>query len=198
MSKEQELPPLDGTIEETKLARMVPSMIAQPFAARLMCRERQLRDALAQIATLSAQVEEQTQAIEHDRTSLCSPIAAMRKALQSREWLRLGRGSYEWNDDRWRDEFAEACNEIYAAIEPLQKVASDWTHCSRDGKSVESARINWKARSEIAESELAALREGWEERYRRPYGERILDTTAHNARAEDGVVWTPDTTGGEG
>ena len=126
--------------------------------AILAGRERQLREALAQIAALTKQVEELTQAIEHDRTSLCSPLESMRKALESREWLRLGRGSYEWNDDRWRDEFAEACNEIYAAIEPLQKVASDWTHCSRDGKLVESARINWKARAESAQDELAAAR----------------------------------------
>jgi hypothetical protein len=43
--------------------------------------------------------------IERDRTAVARGTVAVRNAIKAREWLRLGRGSYEYDDDRWRDEF---------------------------------------------------------------------------------------------
>lgn len=63
--------------------------------------------------------------IERDRSRVADTMARMRKALLAREWLRLGRGSYEWDDDRWRDEFAQAWNELWNATESLKTIAAD-------------------------------------------------------------------------
>lgn len=63
--------------------------------------------------------------IERDRCAVADAMNKIRKTLMAREWLRLGRGSYSWNDDRWRDEFAAAWQEIWDATEALVKIAAD-------------------------------------------------------------------------
>lgn len=44
------LPPFDVTKEDEELAKMVPSEIARPFVAKLLCRERQLMQLGADLA----------------------------------------------------------------------------------------------------------------------------------------------------
>lgn len=63
--------------------------------------------------------------IERDRSRVSEVIYAVRKAIIAREWLRLGRGSYEYDDDRWKDEFGKALDEIQISLEPLRQIACD-------------------------------------------------------------------------
>jgi hypothetical protein len=78
--------------------------------------------------------------LEQDRTTVADGISAIKKALAAREWLRLGRGSFEWDDDRWKDEFGAAYDEILEAIEPLRRVASNWQDCPEKHSEIMKAR----------------------------------------------------------
>jgi hypothetical protein len=98
-------------------------------------------DWLAKVFTeRSAEVERLREALEQDRTTVADGINAIKKALAAREGLRLGRGSYEWDDDRWKDEFGEAYDEIVGALEPLALVAGNWQHCSEKHEDIKRAR----------------------------------------------------------
>lgn len=78
--------------------------------------------------------------IERDRTCCADVLTNVEKAMVGHEWLRLGRGSYEWNDDRWKDEFGQALDNIRAAIEPLRLIAGDLSDSPRTPKEVKAAR----------------------------------------------------------
>ncbi len=83
---------------------------------------------------------------ERDRSQVADVFNAIMEAIRRREWLRLGRGSYEYNDDRWHDEFSKAIDEMIAAAEPLRKIAADWSDCPTDPKEIAAARhaiIDW-------------------------------------------------------
>jgi hypothetical protein len=80
--------------------------------------------------------------IERDRTEVARGIGAVRNEIRAREWLRLGRGSYEYNDDRWRDEFGAAIDAIEAAMEPLRKVASNLRDSPVTAEAIAAARTN--------------------------------------------------------
>ena len=62
--------------------------------------------------------------LEHDRTLVADCVTAATKAVRMRDWLTEGRGSFEWNDDNWHQEFAAASTEFLEAIEPMRKVAA--------------------------------------------------------------------------
>jgi len=96
-------------------------------------------------------------AIEYDRTKVSEAVTAMKDALHQREWLKEGRGSYEWDDDRWHDEFAAAYDEIFEAMKPLEKIAADWTLCSRDSETIVKQRMDLQARADAAEAKVAEL-----------------------------------------
>jgi hypothetical protein len=78
--------------------------------------------------------------LERERTLVAEGVTAIKKAISCREWLTEGRGSYEWNDDRWHGEFAAAISEILEALKPLEKVAADLTNCPQDAEAVRKAR----------------------------------------------------------
>jgi hypothetical protein len=84
-------------------------------------------------------------AMERDRTSLAAAVTGITKAIKMRDWLAESRGPYEWDDDRFYSEFSAALNEILQAIEPLRKIAADWTGCPKDAASVEAARTDLRA-----------------------------------------------------
>ena len=92
--------------------------------------------------------------LEHDRSQVALHITAIIKAVKSRDWLTEGRGPYEWNDDNWHKEFAAAATEILEAAEPLERIAADWTECSRKNEDVVQARINLKADNAALRLEL--------------------------------------------
>ena len=97
----------------------------------------------------AAQAEATAKAIgeqlEADRSAVSDGVTAITKAINSRFWLTEGRGSYEWDDERYRDEFGAAVKEIQAALEPLARIAMDWAGCPRNSDEVAQARIDLKA-----------------------------------------------------
>tara|TARA_R110002096_G_scaffold172484_10_gene346218 strand:+ start:1074 stop:1487 length:414 start_codon:yes stop_codon:yes gene_type:complete len=77
---------------------------------------------------------------EVDRTKITDVFNNTKQAMKSYEWLRLGRGSYEYDDDRWKDEFGRAFDDIMEAIEPLRLIAGDLTNCPETQKEAIEAR----------------------------------------------------------
>lgn len=67
---------------------------------------------------------------ERDRSAVARAFNAINAALEAYGWLEeSGRGAYEWDDDRWVREFADAMAAVRAAAEPLRKIAGDLTDC---------------------------------------------------------------------
>ena len=79
-------------------------------------------------------------ALERDRTSVAECVTAIQGALNSYSWLITSRGSYEWNDDRWHKEFETACAAIQEALEPMIRIAGDWSNCPKNWRDVMAAR----------------------------------------------------------
>ena len=77
---------------------------------------------------------------ERDRSQVAETFTAIMEAIRCREWLRLGRGSYEYDDDRWRGEFSQAIDEVIAAARPLQRIAADWSDCPTSPEEITAAR----------------------------------------------------------
>jgi len=53
--------------------------------------------------------------LDRDRSGLAAALNAIRTEIRQREWLLEGRGPYEWNDDRYRQEAGQAmraCGDI--------------------------------------------------------------------------------------
>jgi DNA repair exonuclease SbcCD ATPase subunit len=80
--------------------------------------------------------------LERDRTKLADALKPIREATASRFWLTEGRGCYEWDDDRYREEFGHAIAEINDAIKGLESVATDWRDCPQTSAEVAKARID--------------------------------------------------------
>ena len=60
--------------------------------------------------------------LEADRTSVAEGVTAALKTIGGFAWLISGRGSYEWDDDRWHKEFESAATGVTKALEPLQRL----------------------------------------------------------------------------
>lgn len=67
--------------------------------------------------------------LERERSAMADGVTAVKKAIRGREWLRLGRGSYEYDDDRWKDEFGAVLDGIMQALRPLEVIAGDLSGC---------------------------------------------------------------------
>ena len=85
--------------------------------------------------------------LERERTLVAEGVTNVKEAIKCREWLTEGRGSYEWNDDRWHGEFAAAIKEILAALQPLERIAADWTNCPQKWEDVQKARAELKGKA---------------------------------------------------
>lgn len=108
------------------------------------------------LSTLSAtqrELETCGMTMERERTELAAAISRIGKAIAPRLWLKDSRGCYEYDDENYQKEFGYALDEVLEAIEPLRKIAADWTHCPKNSVGVESARTDWKVKFE---SEQAA------------------------------------------
>lgn len=101
-------------------------------------------------------LEAAEQANELDRCLVASCLTKMRQAIAAHEWLKLGRGSYEYNDDRWRDEFGMALESIQKALEPLGVVARDIKSCPETQRGADTAR-QVLIRAETAERKITTL-----------------------------------------
>jgi hypothetical protein len=114
----------------------------------------------AYIAQLEARVKELGEQLEFDRTAVCDGVVSLGKAIASRCWLKEDtRGSFEWDDDRYRAEFGAAVAELESALLPLKKISMDWAGCPMKADEAVAARIDWKQRAEAAEQHAAELAE---------------------------------------
>jgi len=106
---------------------------------------------------------------ELDRCVVATGLAGMRKALRGREWLRLGRGSYEYDDQRWMDEFSAVFDEIVAAMEPLQVVARNVADCptTQAGANTATELLTRALKAESALSQAREEVEMWKSRVNR-------------------------------
>lgn len=68
------------------------------------------------------------QALEDDASDLWKITNAIKDEVKSRSWIMDGRGSYEWNDDRYRDETKIAFEAILKIISDVQEPAQRRFH----------------------------------------------------------------------
>src|ERR1035438_7658171 len=110
---------------------------------------------MAEYNRMKAERDALGEQLEYDRTKVAECITSAREAIGEREWLTEGRGSYEWDDDKWHDEFAAAIAELRAALDPLSKIAVDWSGCPKTYEAVAKARIDLKAALADVRAQLA-------------------------------------------
>ena len=95
---------------------------------------------LREKAAVAEERERLEAVIERERTAIAEGVTGLKKAVREREWLGEGRGPYEWDDDRWHDEFNAAAREILAALEPLERIAADMSNSPKTQELVDKAR----------------------------------------------------------
>jgi hypothetical protein len=96
-------------------------------------------------------------ALEHDRSKVAECVTSIKHTLHNYSWLLEGRGSYEWDDDRWHQEFKTATELLQRDLEPLSKIASDWSNCPKKWEDVQAARA--AAPASLSTGRLERLRE---------------------------------------
>ena len=79
--------------------------------------------------------------LDQERYKVALALQDIRKAIDGRRWLSEGgRGSYTYDDERYQQEFGAALDEIAVALEPLRKIAGDWSNCPTDPLRVAANR----------------------------------------------------------
>lgn len=115
------------------------------------------------LTAVTAERDEARKALERDRSIVATQINKAHAAIAGRAWLlEGGRGPYEWDDDRFREEFSAGLHEIEAPLEELRKIARDWTNCPTDQAEVNDARTDWKAALTAAQADNARFRSPFE------------------------------------
>lgn len=76
------------------------------------------RDALeARAVAAEAEVARLREALRRDRTGLGAALAAIVREVNGRSWIMDGRGPYEWDDDRYKDEAGDALRKVLGLAE---------------------------------------------------------------------------------
>jgi hypothetical protein len=88
-----------------------------------------------------AEVERLMHVIDRDRYVVAHCVGAITDAIHGRTWVLEGRGPYEWDDDRYREEFGDALKAIEEAVQPLRIVAWDKSDCTRIEARVNAAKL---------------------------------------------------------
>lgn len=134
--------------------------------------------------------------IEIDRTVVARGIHGIEEALHAFQWLTEGRGSYEWDDDRWYEEFSNACEKIRERLEPLRMVALNLTDSPKD-VSGRNAAVEAFLRAPTTEPREPSWHWHWCAngsvwRHCMPgLCSRCMDSTAPWAISESEPEWTP-------
>jgi hypothetical protein len=97
--------------------------------------------------------------LEFDRSAVADCITRANKELDSRHWLTEGRGSYEWDDDRYQAEFLAAGIAIKAALAPMTRIAADWSGCPVSSTDIAAARIDLQSKLDATTAQAGVLRE---------------------------------------
>lgn len=66
----------------------------------------------SRIRELEAALERATKALDRDATGMAQALSDIRKAAASRMWITEGRGPYEWDDDRYKEEAGATLREV--------------------------------------------------------------------------------------
>lgn len=83
---------------------------------------RELVEARIQAMEAENRCAELEDAINRDRTGLAAALGKIVDEVKGRGWIAEGRGSYEWDDDRYRDEAGAGFAAVKAiAVEALAK-----------------------------------------------------------------------------
>lgn len=138
-----------------------------------------------EVLALRARIAELGEQLEADRTKVAECMTAANRAIDGRYWLTEGRGPYEWDDDRYQAEFHAAAVEIKTALEPLTKIAANWSGCPIKSADVAKARLDLKARITELEHQIEADRAGnWNPAYLTENEQRDLALERQRDRAE--------------
>ena len=78
--------------------------------------------------------------IERDRHVYFGLVERVKKTLGQHEWLRLGRGSYVYDDNRWRDEFKTMFEGVMADVATMELVSRDMQGCPCSPEEVRAAK----------------------------------------------------------
>lgn len=90
----------------------------------------------------SALADELRDILDVERYKVAIALQEISKSINGRKWLsEPGRGSYTYDDERYQQEFGAALDEINAALEPLRKIAGDWSNCPTDPLRVATNRL---------------------------------------------------------
>lgn len=73
--------------------------------------EEQLTAANARVVALTHRTEELTDALHRDQTGLAAALGRVVESVKGRMWVTEGRGAYEWDDDRYKEEAGAALRE---------------------------------------------------------------------------------------
>ena len=92
------------------------------------------------IAALTQEKDKAFAANELDRRRLHKIVTAFEAEITGRMWLLEGRGSYEWDDDKYRQEFGWAVHAIQEKLELLRRISSSLKDCPADEKGVDKVR----------------------------------------------------------
>lgn len=76
---------------------------------------------------------------ESDATDLWDITNAIKKEIDSHSWVLEGRGSYAWDDDRYRDETRIVFEAVLKLVENVQHPAQKRFHKVMDG--TKSAKV---------------------------------------------------------
>jgi hypothetical protein len=109
----------------------------------------------SEIQTYRAERDALAEQLESDRTRVAKHVSLINEELLRRGWLATSRGSYEWDDDKYREEFGAAYEAIRAELKPLEKISADWTGCPKTGPEIAKARLDLQ----VQVSELASQNE---------------------------------------
>jgi len=78
----------------------------------LMWAEHDRDEAQAEVARLSERVTMLEAALDRDKTGLAKGLSKVLELVAGYWWITEGRGSYSWDDDRYRDETGNALSDI--------------------------------------------------------------------------------------
>ena len=78
--------------------------------------------------------------IEGERSIAATAASKITRTIAAYSHLLRGRGSYEFDDDKWRDEFRDACAALEKAAGPLAKIGADRSDGLNNTADVMAAR----------------------------------------------------------
>ncbi len=111
------------------------------------------------IPSLLAEVKRLTAVIEHDRSKVVDVLAEANAVLKNYGWLAEGRGSYAFDDDRWKDEFKVCMDSLAKVLDPMRGIASDLSDSPIKWADIVAARSMTDAPAEAEQRGYDAAKE---------------------------------------